>query len=174
MNQLTREQPIIDYFAEHYSHYGFDSAIYNGIGYDFTLSQDNKVIFAELESQWEHYISHRHHLDDRFKAVSLLILFNKDNPPSNIEGIPPDILHIDHKHFFSIVPKDVIYYLPKSNYKSTSMTIRIPQDIDDRITDLALKSLTTKSAWIIKCLEQKAYKHKNKPLEINPNASGGE
>lgn len=49
--------------------------------------------------------------------------------------------------------------------KTVSRTIRMTKQLDDRITDLALKSLTTKSNWIIHCLEQKAYRHKDNRLE---------
>jgi len=65
-----------------------------------------------------------------------------------------------------------VKYRKNKGIKTISRTLRMSKELDDRITDLALKSLTTKTNWIIKCLEQKAYRHKDKPLEINPSASG--
>jgi len=65
-----------------------------------------------------------------------------------------------------------IKYRKNKGIKTISRTLRMSKGLDDRITDLALKNLTTKSAWIIKCLEQKAYRHRNKPPEINSSTSG--
>lgn len=64
-----------------------------------------------------------------------------------------------------------VKYRKNKGIKTISRTLRMSKELDDRITDLALKSLTTKTNWIIKCLEQKAYRHKGKPLDLSHSAS---
>lgn len=109
MKLLIKEKPILDYFLCYHRHYGFEHAIYNRYGYDFTLFQNGNIIKAELETIWQHYLEHQHHRDIRFHNVSLLILFSNDNPPPNIAELPPNILHINHEHIFTIVPPRNIY-----------------------------------------------------------------
>ena len=52
-----------------------------------------------------------------------------------------------------------IKYRSRTKSKTIARTFRLPKELDERITDLAIKNLMTKSAWVIRCLEQKAYKH---------------
>lgn len=47
--------------------------------------------------------------------------------------------------------------------KTTFLGIRIPINLDDRITVLAIKSLESKSSWVIRCLEQKAFRGLQEP-----------
>lgn len=60
-----------------------------------------------------------------------------------------------------IIPTKMKIHLTrhKSNGQGTVfLPIRLPIDLDDRIFELSCKNLITKSAWVIKALEQKAFR----------------
>src|SRR3989304_3180613 len=99
--QIVKELNVIAYFLANYKYYGFINASRNGNSFDFILTrQDGKIIHAEVETVWQHYLDHKHHRNPKFDSVKLLILLASDDPPENKRHLlPPHILHIDLNHF---------------------------------------------------------------------------
>ena len=58
----------------------------------------------------------------------------------------------------------MIKYRNNNKAKTVLRSFRIPIELDHRITELAIKNLITRSSWIVKTLEQKAYKHIHNPV----------
>lgn len=46
-------------------------------------------------------------------------------------------------------------------------SFRLPQALDQRIALLSQKSVTTKSAWVIRVLSQQAFKHQKEVANAN-------
>lgn len=74
-------------------------------------------------------------------------------------------------------------YKKRSKDKYTTQSIYIPVSLKERIEILSVKCLVSFNAWVVKALEQKAYKHTdhsklskidNKRLDSASSASGKE
>ena len=96
-----REYWIQKYVEENYTKLGF-SKIEGPFeaGPDFKGIYKGKEVIVEVERDCRSYISHKHHKDERFKKVSILIVLNPSEPPKEIKNkLPETIIHIDVDDF---------------------------------------------------------------------------
>lgn len=75
-------------------------------GPDFRVMMNRRWAWAEVETRWENYKKHGHHLNPSFSDVKYLILLSSDEPrwakrkEMELKGtLPLQIIHIDRSHF---------------------------------------------------------------------------
>jgi hypothetical protein len=75
-------------------------------GPDFQVLMKRRWAWAEVETRWENYNKHGHHLNPSFSEVKYLILLSPDEPRWErreelflMGMLPPQIIHIDRSHF---------------------------------------------------------------------------
>ena len=70
------------------------------VGPDFRGVYKGKKVVIEVERAWWFFLDHRHHLNSKFKDVSVLIVLTSDEPPKNMmKELPKKIIHIDIDDF---------------------------------------------------------------------------
>jgi hypothetical protein len=69
-------------------------------GPDFRVLSGRRWALAEVETCWQNYGRHGHPFSPAFAKVRYLILLSAKAPPANRRSeLPPEVIHIDHKHF---------------------------------------------------------------------------
>lgn len=69
-------------------------------GPDFRVSRKRRWAWAEVETRWQNYFRHGHHLSAAFDRVEYLILLSSDAPVANkLAELPPKIIYIDRRRF---------------------------------------------------------------------------
>jgi hypothetical protein len=94
------------------------------VGPDFKGVYKGKRVIVEAERDCQSFIQHKHHEDERFKEVSILIVLNPSEPPKEIKDkLPKTIIYINIDDF-------VEWWRPKARaYAKRKRT----QNIIDRI-----------------------------------------
>jgi hypothetical protein len=122
-NSDIREYWIQEYIKENYKKLGFSKL--EGpfeVGPDFQGVFKGKKVKVEAEREYKSFLTHRHHEDERFKKVNILIVLNPSEAPLMLrEKLPETILYIDVNDF-------VEWWRPKA--KTYAKTKRIQQIID--------------------------------------------
>lgn len=122
-----REYWIQEYVKENYEKLGFSKI--EGpfeVGPDFKGVYKGKKVIVEVERDYQSYILHKHHEDERFKEVNILIVLNPSEPPEEIKDkLPKTIIHIDVDDF-------VKWFRPKARAYAKTKKI---QNIIDLIAD---------------------------------------
>lgn len=121
-----RERWAQRYVTEHHRQLGFAKVRGPyGQGPDFEVYYKKKWHWAEVETRWQNYIKHQHHLSPAFRETKYLILLNTVNPPAAARGkLPPEVVHIDPEHF-------------RKWYPAASLAERIAERNSHRIDILA-------------------------------------
>jgi hypothetical protein len=75
-------------------------------GPDFQVMMKRRWLWAEVETRWQNYKNHGHHLQKSFSNVVYLILLSPEEPRwekrkelERMGHLPPQIIHIDRSHF---------------------------------------------------------------------------
>jgi hypothetical protein len=77
-------------------------------GHDYRVLHKRRWLQAEVETRWENYRRHGHHLNPAFDGVEYLILLSaKTPPPDALDHLPPRIVHINLQHFLAWYEKAV-------------------------------------------------------------------
>jgi hypothetical protein len=91
------------YVQEEYLRLGFSNV--EGpfrLGPDFRVRDKRGWALAEVETRWQNYFQHEHHLNREFDRVKYLILLSADVPPDKKRpSLPRSIIHIDRRHFLA-------------------------------------------------------------------------
>lgn len=118
-----REYWIQEYLKENYAKLGFSKLEGpSEIGPDFRGVFKGKRVIVEAERDYRSFLAHRHHEDERYKEVSVLVVLNPSEAPSTLrERLPETILHIDVNDF-------VEWWRPKA--KAYAKTKRIQNIIN--------------------------------------------
>jgi hypothetical protein len=99
----VEERWVQKYVEEEYRQLGFSKV--DGprrSGPDFRVSKKRRWGWAEVETCWQNYRKHSHHLNPEFNEVEYLILLSSETPPADkLPGLPPQIIHIDRGHFLA-------------------------------------------------------------------------
>jgi len=118
-----REYWIQEYVKDNYAKLGFSEL--EGpfeVGPDFKGVYKGKKVIVEAERDYQSYISHKHHEDERFKEVSILIVLNPSMPSKDIKDkLPKTIICINIDDF-------VEWWRPKA--RAYAKTKRIQRLID--------------------------------------------
>ncbi len=100
-NSDINEYWIQEYIKENYTKLGFSKI--EGpfdIGPDFKGVHKGKKSIIEAERDFQSFIEHGHHEDERFKEVNILIVLNPLQPPKEIKSkLPKTIIYIDIDDF---------------------------------------------------------------------------
>lgn len=100
-NSDIREYWIQEYIKENHTKLGFSKI--EGpfdIGPDFKGVYKGKKSIIEAERDFQSFIEHEHHEDERFKEVNILIVLNPLQPTKEIKSkLPKTIIYIDIDDF---------------------------------------------------------------------------
>lgn len=130
-----REYWIQQYVKDNYAKIGFSEI--EGpfdIGPDFKGVYKGKEVIVEAERDCQSFIQHKHHENERFKEVSILIVLNPSKPAEKIKNrLPETIIYIDVDDF-------VEWWRPKARAYANKSRIR---GIIDLIADEFQKRFVT-------------------------------
>ena len=139
-----REYWIQEYVKDNYAKLGF-SRIEGPfeVGPDFKGVYKGKKVIVEAERDYRSYISHKHHENERFKEVSILIVLNPSKPPKKIKDkLPKTVIYINVDDFIEWWrPRARDYVKRKKIQKSIDMISgefqkRFVRDCDDKDRDM--------------------------------------
>lgn len=100
-NSGIREYWIQMYFKENYHKYEAFSEIEGpfGNGPDFRGKYKGVDTYIEIERNCSNYIQHKHHLDERFNKVTVLVVLSKYDNDGLIEALPKHVEYLNIADF---------------------------------------------------------------------------
>lgn len=88
------------YVESNYQKLGFTAISEpRGSGPDFIAAIDGKEVLVEVETSWQNYLNHKHHLDPRWNDVEILIVLGPEPVPADNDNLPKRVIYVDQDDF---------------------------------------------------------------------------